>query len=93
MKRIIDKSTGLFLRDDISFDEETEVGLEVNPAQGLYQPKWDGNEWVEGLTEAEIDAIKANIETPQPSLEDKVAELQDVIAEFTTILNDKGIAP
>lgn len=93
MLRIINKQTGVFLRDDFTFEENMEVGLNIDPAQGFYSPKWDGEKWIEGLTEAEIDAIKANIETPQPSLEDKVAELQDVIAELTTILNDKGIAP
>ena len=45
--RIIDKETGLFLRDDFTFDEETEIGLDVEPSQGLIQPKWDGEKWVE----------------------------------------------
>lgn len=45
--RIIDKQTKLFIRDDFTFDEETEIGLDVTPAQGLYQPKWDGEKWVE----------------------------------------------
>lgn len=46
--RIINKETRLFIRDDFTFDEETEIGLEVSPAQGLYIPKWNGTEWVEG---------------------------------------------
>ena len=45
--RIIDKQTHLFLRDDFTFDEETEIGLDVEPSQGLYAPKWDGTQWVE----------------------------------------------
>ena len=47
--RVIDKVSGLFLRDDFSFDEETEVGLNVAPSQGLVQPRWDFNNkcWVE----------------------------------------------
>lgn len=57
MLRIINKG-GMFLRDDFSFDVETEIGLEVEPAQGFYHPKWDGRKWVEGKTQAEIDAIK-----------------------------------
>ena len=48
IKRIIDKQTKLFIRDDFDFDEETEIGLEVEPAQGFYWPKWNGTEWVEG---------------------------------------------
>ena len=47
MLRIIDKQTNLFIRDDFTFDEETEIGLDVTPAQGLYVPKWDGEKWIE----------------------------------------------
>ena len=49
--RIIDKQTKLFIRDDFTFDEETEIGLDVTPAQGLYAPKWNGETWEEGETE------------------------------------------
>ena len=45
--RIIDKETQLFMRDDFTFDEEKELGLDVEPAQGLYKPKWDGVKWIE----------------------------------------------
>ena len=62
--RVIDKQTNLFLRDDFSFDEETEIGLNVTPAQGLYHPKWDGEKWVEGMSQTEIDAIKAVASEP-----------------------------
>ena len=48
MKRIIEKETKLFIRDDFDFDEETEIGLDVEPAQGFYLPRWNGAEWVEG---------------------------------------------
>ena len=53
--RIIDKETKLFKRDDFTFDSETEIGLNVEPSQGLIQPKWECKtvddteicEWVE----------------------------------------------
>ena len=45
--RIIDKETQLFLRDDFTFDEETEIGLDATPSQGLYAPKWNGEKWIE----------------------------------------------
>ena len=45
--RIIDKRTKLFIRDDFTYDEETEIGLDVEPAQGLYAPKWDDTQWIE----------------------------------------------
>ena len=62
MKRIIDKETNLFIRDDFTFDEETEIGLEVEPAQGLYLPKWNGETWEEGATQEYIDSLKAQVE-------------------------------
>ena len=50
--RIIDKNTGLFIRDDFGFDEETEIGLSVEPdnSSGFILPKWDFEQgkWVEG---------------------------------------------
>ena len=38
--RIIDKETKIFLRDEFTFDPKTEIGLNVEPSQGLMQPKW-----------------------------------------------------
>ena len=67
MKRIISTQTRLFIRDDFTFNEETEIALDVAPAQGLYWPKWDGKHWVEGRTQAEIDAIIAQAEQAQPT--------------------------
>ena len=48
--RIIDKVSGLFIRDDFTFDETCEIGLSVEPAQGFVIPKWDfdNQKWVEG---------------------------------------------
>lgn len=39
--RVIDKETKIFLRDDFTFEPETEIGLNVEPSQGLIQPKWN----------------------------------------------------
>ena len=47
MLRIIDKEAQLFIRDDFTFNPETEIGLDVEPSQGLYAPKWDGEKWIE----------------------------------------------
>ena len=55
MYRVIDKETKVFLRDDFTFDQETEIGLNVEPSQGLIQPKWEcriqkqGVAWVETM--------------------------------------------
>ena len=88
--RIINKQTGMFLRDDFTFNKETEIGLDVTPAQGFYQPKWNGNEWVEGLTEDEILAIKNQsvkvVTEPTPTIEQQVAELQNQLDELRSKL-------
>lgn len=50
--RIIDKKTKLFIRDDFTFDEETELGLAVEPSQGLLTtPKWNGS--IKGVSGAD----------------------------------------
>ena len=74
--RIIDKQTNFFIRDDFTYDEDLEFGLNTEPAQGLHKPKWSGElsedeegniavgegEWVEGATQEEIDELTK----PQP---------------------------
>jgi hypothetical protein len=45
--RIINKETKVFIRDDFSFNKETEIGLDVEPAFGYVWPQWDGSKWVE----------------------------------------------
>ena len=71
MLRIIEKQTKLFIRDDFTYDDDLEFGLNTEPSQGLYKPKWSGDiteneegnitvgdgEWVEGATQEEIDEL------------------------------------
>ena len=76
MMRIIDSETKIFLRDDVIFDEKTEIGLEVEPSQGLYKPKWNGTEWIEGMSAEEIALIvNQPIEETQP-IEARVEKLE-----------------
>lgn len=70
MYRVIDKETNIFLRDDFTYNEETEIGLDVEPSQGLYQPKWTGTEWVES-----IDVIPTPPPT-EPTLEERVEAME-----------------
>ena len=77
MKRIIEKETGLFLRDDTQWDETTEIGLDVEPPndKGFILPKWNGSEWVEGATEIPTP-------TPQePTLEERLQALEQLELE------------
>ena len=84
MKRIIDRETNLFLRDDFEFNPETEIGLDVEPAQGLYQPLWNGTAWVEGATQEYINNLKAQAEPQEPSLEERIQALE--VMELERIL-------
>ena len=54
--RVIDKETKIFLRDDFTFDPKTEIGLNVEPSQGLIQPKWND------LNETWEESYNVNIE-------------------------------
>ena len=81
--RIIDKQTKLFLRDDFTFDEETEIGLEVEPSQGLYLPKWNGESWEEGATQEYIGNLKP--EPQEPSIEEKNRADIDYLAVMTGV--------
>jgi hypothetical protein len=82
MKRIIDKETNLFIRDDFTFDEESEIALDVAPAQGLYLPKWNGTEWVEGMAQEDIDLLKNVV--VEPTIEERLQALE--IMELERIL-------
>ena len=97
MLRIIDKQTNLFIRDDFTYDENLEFGLNTEPAQGLYKPKWSGEiiedeegdiivgegEWVEGATQEEIDELTK----PQPHEPTELEVLQQTVDSiFTDVL-------
>lgn len=81
--RIIDKQTQLFLRDDFTFNEETEIGLEGEPSQGLYVPKWNGESWEEGATQEYIDSLKYELQ--EPSIEEKNRADIDYLAVMTGV--------
>ena len=87
MLRIIDKETKLFLRDDLYYNEEVEEALDVEPAQGLCKPKWDGEKWVEGATQEEVDNIKNVPQEPTPEEKEKEQLKQRIDSLEETILN------
>ena len=55
MKRIIDKQTNLFLRDDFEYNEETEMAIDIEMQQPPIKaksgicPMWDGEKWVQNV--------------------------------------------
>ena len=78
MLRIIEKETYLFTRDDFTFDPETEIGLDVEPAQGLFKPKWSCEiTVVEGTTteDEEGNIIVGEGEWVEGATQEEIAEL------------------
>jgi N-methylhydantoinase B/oxoprolinase/acetone carboxylase alpha subunit len=51
--------------------------VEVFPTSGMYKQKWNGTAWVEGLSQAEIDALK-NVAEPVSEL-DKLKKNQELM--------------
>lgn len=80
--RVIDKETKLFVRDDFEFNPETEIGVDVSPAQGFYRPKWDGETWVEGMTAEEIEALKAQAEPQEPTESERLEALEMLMVDI-----------
>ena len=94
--RVIDKETNLFLRDDFSFDEDVEYGLNTEPSQGLYKPKWSGEitedeegnvtvsvgEWVEGATQEEIDEL-TKPQPQEPTIEERLEQTEELLRTVT----------
>lgn len=77
LKRRIDEN-GFFLEDVLT--EETGPDLiEVPAPGGLYKPRWTGTDWVEGLTQEEIDAIKKSVPLPSPILEELASALNNAM--------------
>ena len=93
MFRIIDKQTQLFIRDDFTYDEDVEYGLNTEPAQGLYKPKWSGEisedeegnitvsdgEWVEGATQEEIDEL-TKPQPQEPTIEERLEQIEELLS-------------
>lgn len=82
--RVIDKATGLFIRDDFTFDEATEIGLDVEPGEkGYHKRMWDFvNEcWVEGGQAPEP-------QPSEPTLEERLAVVEDDTEAIAIVLAD-----
>jgi len=60
--RIIDLTTKEFLRDDFTFNPDTELAFAKGPPRGLHKPVLDteNETWSEGLTDEELAIIEEN---------------------------------
>lgn len=60
--RIIDEN-GFFIEEQFS-KEITDNMIETLCPQGFIKPKWSGEEWVEGITQKEIDDLENRPKEP-----------------------------
>lgn len=75
--RIIDEN-GMYL-EDAFVETLTKTTIEEPCPSGFYHPKWNGEEWVEGLTAQEIEERKTEVGvTP----EERIAALETALLEL-----------
>ncbi len=80
----IDLETGLYL-DTVHPSLSGEDIIETPCLITYHLPKWNGTEWVEGLSQAEIDLIKNQ---PQaPTQEEVIEDLIALLVESGVIVN------
>lgn len=77
----IDKN-GLYVGETYFVEEsnEFEISEPCNTSEDntFYKPKWDGEKWVEGATQEEIDTInKIDNCTPSPTTEERFTKLEE----------------
>lgn len=82
IKRIYNTQTGDFIRDDFTYDPETESAYEGDIQGGLYLPRFDGTEWVEGLTTEEIEALKAQAPPQEPTEAERLEALEMLMVDI-----------
>lgn len=58
MKRVINKETKIFIRDDLACDESSEMLINAEAVNGFYEAKWNGSEWIENMNQEQIDELK-----------------------------------
>lgn len=75
--RLIDEN-GLFIEDSF-VSELTEFTIEMPCPSGLYLPKWNGTEWIEGMAQEEIDSLTNAIQ--EPTLEERLQALETMELE------------
>lgn len=75
MKQVFRIDHNGFYVEDVLLEDGQETPQdcrEDRPPQGLYKPKYNGTDWVEGLSQTEIDAI--NNQPRLPTVEEQLAE-------------------
>lgn len=69
MRKVLKIDVQGYFIEDVLIENEGSVPsdcVDTVCQEGFYKPKWNGTEWVEGLTLGEIDTI---VTTPHPKTE------------------------
>lgn len=75
---LIDEN-GFFIKDVIYDGIVLDTHSIIEPVpQGFYLPKWNGTEWVEGLTDEEIAEITKPV-LQEPTVEDRLKMTEDTV--------------
>lgn len=74
-KQVYEINENGFLKEIYIEDESTTKFIILDPPQGLYKAKWTGQEWIEGMTQAEIDKLK------EPAPEQEIINLKAELEE------------
>ena len=73
---------GYFVEDVVFLhnEEPTEDLIPTPCPDGFYKPRWDGEDWIEGLTQGEIEIIRNQTQpqTTEERLEELVNNLTDM---------------
>lgn len=51
--------------------------LTIDPPNGLYKPKWTGTEWIEGLTQTEIEELNNVVQ--EPTTVERLQQLETLV--------------
>ncbi|MBS4200274.1 hypothetical protein KHA93_11595 [Bacillus sp. FJAT-49732] len=70
MKQVYKINSEGFYIEPVIIDEDVEETpencVELAPSDGMYRPKWTGTEWIEDMSQEEIEALK---NAPKPLTE------------------------
>lgn len=76
--------TGVELRDSQYDEDMQEVdygdGTFIKPQDGLYKAMFNGSEWIETITDEELEEL--NKVTIEPTLKDRVDTLEGAVVEI-----------
>lgn len=80
MKKVLRIDIEGFFLEDIILEDDDDITpsdcVEIECPEGFYRPRWDGQRWIEGLTQEEIEELKK-----QPIPKSKVEILEEEVLQ------------